>query len=218
MTKKPIVIHRPGGYEAYKDQTPIRKPNWKVILGMISSIFVCGMVCASTFLFWQFFNKPQNNEPSRIESILQPQAIINPAFNVIVSSPQPTLTAIPSALPTQSSTDSDPTSDNFLMTVEFMATQMSAIQTQTAQPIITEVVITATSSAIPSPQYESVARVVYNNVIVRNGSTTNSTALTMVYNGETFGVLETVQGWVRVDHPEYETAWIARHLLRIENE
>lgn len=215
--KKILTIHKPGGYEAWKDQMPIRTPNWKAIMFLFGTIFSCGAIIALSVAFVprMIFQKPSPT-PTGIAAILGDTRTVDPAYNVLVSSPQATASNTPTELPSPTSTP-EATEDSMLMTVEFMANQLSEIQTQTAQPVITEVVITVTPSATLPPQYESMARVVYNNVIVRAGSTQNSTALTMVYNGETFGVLETFQGWVRVDHPQHEVAWIARHLLRVES-
>ncbi|MEM9954346.1 MAG: SH3 domain-containing protein [Chloroflexota bacterium] len=214
------VVHQPGGYEAYRDQMPIRTPNWRAIMFLVGFIFICGVITTISLVFIPrlFFKQAPTATPTGLASIVQDVGTVDPAFDVIVSTPQATLTPTPTDLPTAKSTSADPTVDYMMVTVAFMADRLSAIQTQTAMPVVTELVVTATPSLTPLPQYDSMARVVYNNVIVRAGSTTNSTALTMVYNGETFGVLETVTGWVRVDHPDHNTAWIARHLLRIDDE
>lgn len=221
MAKKLKVEHKPGGYEGYKNQAPIRKPNWRVLLAMGASIFVCGAFAALLLFLvpqgMKFFNPP---EPT-IE-ILEVEVTEELAFNATISEALPTNTptAMPSNTPEPTirvapTLDLEATLNAVQMELEALQSQptQSALPTQTPNVIIevTEIIIEPTAII-----YDEYAVVTVDCSIIRIAPGREFRALDSACRGAEYPVLDTYGQWVQVLHPAHETAWIANWLVRIE--
>lgn len=217
------VIFKPGGYEAYKDQAPITKPNWRVIASMVAVIFACGVIFAlvSFLAIPRFIPKKSNvQNPVAIEDIVQDTVTVESAYQVLVSDPLPTVPPSPSATHTM-----EPTVD-LEATMLFVSHQLEVLQSQTPVPTSTglptqtpppTIAAAETLEVEPTVHYDQYAIVNVDCVVIREAPGREFNALDSACRGAEFPVIETYGQWTRVYHPAHQTAWIATWLLRIED-
>jgi hypothetical protein len=223
---KTKVIHKPSGYRGYMDQKPIRKPNWHMIFVLIGGLFSCGAVTTllAVFTIPSLFSSPAP-VPESIASTSEPT---RPALVADVSTARPTLTQTP-APPTSTSPSTEilnPTQDTLRATVNAVSTnlaRMNATSTPappTATPDATST--PAAPAATATKNYEQIAVVQFDNVIVRSGAGTRFREITMAWYGERYGLIDerytsdSERHWYRIDVPGHNSAWIAARLARLE--
>lgn len=231
MPQRVKVLHKPGGYEAYKDMVPIRRPQWKIIGLFIGTIFTCGMVFIAILTIPPLLNRG----PSSIsDAIATSEAIeVTEESTESLDFVAEVSTALPTETPLPTNTIEPTPTNDLESTVSFMATDMASLLTQqaiitpTQGPTLTPLPTFTplpTYTPLPTleplytstPDYEGFVVVAYNAVIVRASAGTQYQALDTAYLGERFGVLGTSGTWTRIDHPEHNPAWIATHLLSVE--
>ena len=211
------VIHKPGGYEAYKDQAPIRKPNWRVIMAMGTSIFMCGAIAALLLFLVPQGIKYFNPSKESLEVEVTEQS----AFSSLISQPLPTFTPSVTPTPTLEATI-EPTLD-LEATLNAVSAQLEALQSQptsTIPPTQTPNIIVETTQIFIEPTeiiYDQYATVIVDCSIIRAAPGREYRALDSACRGAEYPVLDTYGQWTRILHPSYETAWIASWLIRIEN-
>jgi hypothetical protein len=212
MSKSSIkVIFKPGGYEAYKDQVPIRKPQWKIILIMVAGIFGFGVICStvSLLLLSQFWGK--STPPAVVELATEEST-----FQARISDAMPTNT--PTTELTNTPISETTATPDLQATLAHLDNRLSAMQTQTATPITAtqlasqrQPTVEPTSTAIPSI---GIATVVRCNATIRVAPGTQYGALGAVC-GMTYPILALENGWVQV-YLGYSSGWIRSDLLKLE--
>ena len=119
-----IVVHKPPGYEGWKDEKPIPRPNLRAILYIIGAIFACGFTCASTATIVYF--QRSNSDPKPVA--IAPTHTMETTINVIQQSPIPTIEPTPTIQPTVEATVAVP---DLQATLDYLKT----LPTLTPQPI-----------------------------------------------------------------------------------
>lgn len=213
------VIHRPGGYEAYKDQVPIQGANWRAILAIASLIFACGAVTTLAVVLPRVFAAPalptqqilMAELTAELTEPVQPETTQDSNYSVAVSTPLPTLT--PTSTPTEVATDVP--FDVLFATLDAMQTS-AATWSALAAMMPTS---TATSTALPTATpYTRWAVVTVDRAIVRASSGINYAALDVVSRGARYPVIQQHGGWTQIEMGYSYPTWVASHLLRIEGE
>jgi len=97
-------IHKPPGYEGWKDETTIRRPNIRAILATLALCFVCGGVSVGVALTLN-----RGNQAAPVPTLVTMDMITTPTatqrYNVLVmQQPKATATPPPTATPEQSPT------------------------------------------------------------------------------------------------------------------
>ena len=84
--RKLRVIHRPPGYEAWKDERPISGPNVKMILIFLGSVFTCGVLSASGL--FGYISVRMGSGPEPLPTVVTMDMLITPTaterYNVVV--------------------------------------------------------------------------------------------------------------------------------------
>ena len=79
MSKKVEIITRPGGYEAWRDDTPIRRTNTKAVMfAVLFMLSVCGGISGITGYVVSASNQPT---PEMITLMPSPEAISSTQTN-----------------------------------------------------------------------------------------------------------------------------------------
>lgn len=228
---KTRVIHRKSGYRGYMDQKPIRKPNWHMIVVIVGGLFCCGALSSAIGILTLpgLFGGADPLPTEMIAVMVEPTETTSAQLIANVSTAQPTHTPTQTATPTNTPTATrtlEPTQDALQMTVDAVSTNLAEIRAQTHVPTFTPEPDENTATPEPTRrEYSRMAIVQFDNVVVRSGPGANYQAVTMAWYGERFGVIDErttdsaqYSRWIRIDHPMHSSAWIASHLVRIDDE
>lgn len=134
------VVHQPPGYEGWKDETTINRPNWVVIGAILLSVFCCGglVATASFFAFMQRDNKQVAQVPTL--AILSTETPIpTEPLTVIQATHPPTITPAPTNTPILETT----ATPDLNATLSALIAQQNATQelaTQTLSVSVEEIV------------------------------------------------------------------------------
>ncbi|MEO1442447.1 MAG: hypothetical protein AAFV33_18750 [Chloroflexota bacterium] len=92
------VIHKPAGYEAWKDEKVIGGPNYRVIFTVLGTCFMAGCACMAT-LAGIFAS--MDGEPQPLPTQMAALPSVTPAFQMVLSNQNaPTITPSPTMQPT----------------------------------------------------------------------------------------------------------------------
>lgn len=145
--RKLRVIHRPPGYEAWKDEKPISKANLKIILIILGSVFGCGVLSASGFFGYFAIRSGSGVEP--LPTMVTMDMLITPTaterYNVVVMDQvAATATLVPTETPI-------PATPDLQATLHFMLTEQALTTVTVAKsPVVTpeSTIAVATSEPI----------------------------------------------------------------------
>jgi hypothetical protein len=119
MSGRLRVVHRPAGYEAWKDEKTIARPNVRVIVAVIATMFICGAISGATgigFLSARFRETPA--PPTLVslsELITETPTHTQTRQPTVTPTVAPTQTALPTVTPILSATpDLQATLDHML--------------------------------------------------------------------------------------------------------
>ncbi len=158
MAKRLRVIHKPPGYEAWKDERPIARPNLKMLLLILGGVFSCGIIVAAAVgsTAWYKWGRPGPAPLPTLAVLVLPTSTATERYNVMVID-QVDVTATPTPAPTDPTI---PTPDleatiNFMLSrpaptiamSKAMTTPPPTIAVETAAPIFCE---EATFAAYPA--------------------------------------------------------------------
>lgn len=211
------VIHKPGGYEAYKDQLPIRTVNAKAMFSVFGVVFALGVV--TTLVFSALASSPQSQpvaavpSPEATTEVTEATAEITEAAELPTVTPtmEPTSTTVPTVTPT-------PVMD-LQLTMDALNARMAQLEQPTLTSVVTEVVI-VTSTPEPivtaTTAYAGTVVVIVDCAIIRAGPGTQYRAMASACRGARFPMLDTWNSWVQLHYEGANSAWIAAHLVRID--
>ena len=203
------VVHRPPGYEAWKDETKFHGPNWRFILIVLGSVFTCG--CVSATLTVSFFLSRQT-QVARLPTIaVLPSVtpiVTEQRLVVVAAEPLSTATELP---PVTETPDLNATL-NYLL-----AQQNELIATTTPQFVLSEPIF---CEGAPFEQYAvgSYLKVTFEDIgalrLLDKPRTRDyrPTVLKQLYDGDTVQIMDEPvcgqwDGAPVVYHPVYVERW-----------
>lgn len=222
------VIHKPAGYEAYKDQVPIRKANWRAIFAIVSTIFVCGALTSGVFVVPRLFAPAPL--PTLAPTIEFAKTDLTPTetlgFRVAVNEALPTHTQAPTMTATLTPTPTH--TPDYGATLAVIQQTLEA-ETPTPAPTsdflatleaqqerLNQLALTPIPTATAEPQ--QVAIVIVDVALIRRLPGTDYRAMMRVEEGARLRVLSQAYGWVEVEYLPNSVGWISGSLVRIEEE